>query len=86
MFITYNIIGGIVWGAGVTLLGYLLGQISFIADNIDIIFLGIVFVSVIPIITEVGKRVLSSRRAKNGEAPAAETEAATMPINRIDSK
>ncbi|BDB62176.1 membrane protein [Rhodococcus sp. RDE2] len=87
VFITYNVLGGIVWGSGVTLLGYLLGQITFIADNIDIIFLGIVFVSVIPIITEVGKRVLSSRRAaKNGEAPAAETEAATMPINRIESK
>ncbi|MBS9375518.1 VTT domain-containing protein [Rhodococcus sp. B50] len=86
VFITYNIIGGIVWGAGVTLLGYLLGQIGFIADNIDIIFLGIVFVSVIPIITEVGKRVLSARRAKNAQTPAAEVDDATMPINRIESK
>lgn len=63
VFFTYNIIGGIVWGAGVTLLGYFLGQIQFIADNIDYIFIGIVLVSVIPIILEVGKRYLASRKA-----------------------
>ena len=45
-FITYNVVGGIVWGAGVTLLGYLLGQIAFIRENVDIIFLLIVAVSV----------------------------------------
>ena len=51
------------WGAGVTLLGYLLGQIAFIRDNVDLIFILIVFVSVVPIIIEVGKRLLASRRA-----------------------
>lgn len=72
-FITYNIIGGIVWGAGVTLLGYWLGQITFIQQNIDIIFIGIVFVSVIPIIIEVGKRFLASRKgaAASTAAPTA---------------
>jgi membrane-associated protein len=63
VFLTYNIVGGIVWGAGVTLLGYLLGQIAFIRDNVDLIFILIVFVSVVPIIIEVGKRLLASRRA-----------------------
>ncbi len=62
-FITYNVIGGIVWGAGVTLLGFWLGQIQFIADNIDYIFIGIVLVSVVPIIVEVGKRYFGSRKA-----------------------
>ncbi|MGN5236310.1 MULTISPECIES: VTT domain-containing protein [unclassified Rhodococcus (in: high G+C Gram-positive bacteria)] len=77
VFITYNVIGGIVWGAGVTLLGYLLGQISFIADNVDIIFLLIVFVSVLPIISEVGKRLLASRKNAGGEGTtAAETASA----------
>ncbi len=69
LFLTYNVVGGILWGAGVTLLGYLLGQIEFIRDNVDIIFLLIVFVSVLPIIIEVGKRVLKARR---GETPAPE--------------
>lgn len=49
VFLTYNIIGGIVWSVGVTLLGYVLGSI---VPNIDQILLpllfGIVFISIIP--------------------------------------
>lgn len=65
VFLTYNILGAVVWGAGVTLLGYLLGQIGFIRDHVDLIFVVIVFVSVVPIAIEVGKRVVSSRRTSD---------------------
>lgn len=82
VFITYNVIGGIVWGAGVTLLGYLLGQITFIADNVDYIFLLIVFVSVLPILNEVVKRFLASRRSPAAAAAVDDSEPATMPIPR----
>lgn len=71
VFLTYNIIGAIVWGAGVTLLGYLLGQIGFIRDNVDVIFLIIVFVSVIPIMVEIVKRYTASRKSR----PAADNPA-----------
>ncbi|GAC68168.1 VTT domain-containing protein, partial [Gordonia soli] len=62
VFLTYNIVGAVAWGAGITLLGYFLGQIAFIRDNVDIIFLLIVFISVLPIISEVIKRIRKSRR------------------------
>ncbi|MDY6810422.1 MAG: VTT domain-containing protein [Actinomycetota bacterium] len=62
VFLVYNVAGAIVWGAGVTLLGFFLGQIAVIRDNIDLIFLLIVFISVVPIIIEVTKRFLRSRR------------------------
>lgn len=68
VFITYNIVGAILWGCGVTLLGYFLGQIQFIADNVDLIFILIVLVSVIPILTEVYKRWRKSG-AKIDETP-----------------
>ncbi|WP_430335746.1 VTT domain-containing protein [Rhodococcus sp. ACT016] len=77
-FITYNVIGGIIWGAGVTLLGYFLGQIQFIADNIDLIFILIVLVSVVPIIVEVGKRYVGSRKAAGTEI-VDNTESVTAP-------
>lgn len=80
VFIVYNVLGGIVWGAGVTLLGYLLGQITFIAENIDYIFLLIVLVSVVPILSEIGKRLLASRRGK-----AEADDEATKPITRIEA-
>ena len=31
-FVAYNVVGGVLWGAGVVLLGYFLGRIEFIAD------------------------------------------------------
>ena len=75
IFLTYNVVGAILWGAGVTLLGYFLGQSAFIRDNVDYIFLLIVFVSVLPIISEVAKRVLRSRRAIVEEPVASPTPA-----------
>jgi membrane-associated protein len=39
-FVTYNIVGGVLWGAGVVLLGYFLGGIAFVADNVEPIILG----------------------------------------------
>ncbi|NIL78816.1 VTT domain-containing protein [Rhodococcus sp. B10] len=68
IFVTYNIVGGVVWGAGVTLLGYFLGQIAFIRDNVDIIFIIIVLVSVLPIAIEVGKRFVKARKTPLSEA------------------
>jgi membrane-associated protein len=68
IFVTYNVVGGVVWGAGVTLLGYFLGQIAFIRDHVDIIFVIIVLVSVLPIIIEVGKRMIKARKTPLSEA------------------
>ncbi|MFJ3798546.1 DedA family protein [Streptomyces sp. NPDC090088] len=51
-FLTFNVIGGILWGAGVTLLGSWLGKIDFVKNNIEAILILIVLVSVVPIIIE----------------------------------
>ncbi len=68
LFLTYNVVGGILWGAGVTMLGYLLGQIDFIREHVDIIFIIIVLVSVLPIVIEVGKRMIKARKTPLAEA------------------
>jgi len=51
-FATYSAVGAVLWGTGVTLLGYWLGQITLIRDNIDLIAVGIVLVSVVPMVVE----------------------------------
>lgn len=51
-FVTYSAIGGFLWVAGVTLAGYFLGTIPFVKDNIELILIGVVLVSVIPIVIE----------------------------------
>ena len=68
-FVTYNILGGVLWGAGVVLLGYFLGQIQFVADNIEPIILLIVALSVLPIVLEV---LRARREHRAGPPPAAE--------------
>ncbi|WP_220471975.1 VTT domain-containing protein [Tomitella gaofuii] len=75
-FITYNVIGGVVWGAGVTLLGYFLGQVAFIRDNVDYIFILIVLVSVVPLFIEGIKRYRANRASG---ATAADEQAADEP-------
>ena len=51
-FVAYNAIGGVAWSCGVTILGYFLGQIAFVKSNIELILIGIVAVSVIPVVIE----------------------------------
>jgi membrane-associated protein len=54
----YSTIGGILWATGVTLLGYYLGNIPFVKDHIELILIGIVALSIIPI----GFRTFRHRR------------------------
>jgi membrane-associated protein len=51
-FLTFNAIGGVAWGCGVTTLGYFLGQIDFVKANIEFIIIAIVLISTLPILFE----------------------------------
>jgi membrane-associated protein len=65
-FILFNLIGGLLWGCGVTLLGYFLGQVAFVRSHIELILIGIVALSFIPI----GIELLRARR-RAAKAPTA---------------
>jgi membrane-associated protein len=54
-FVTYNIIGGTLWALGVTLLGYFLGQVEVIEQNLELAILAIVAISALPIVIELVK-------------------------------
>jgi membrane-associated protein len=54
-FTLWNVVGGVLWGVGVTLLGYFLGQVSFIGKNLEIFALIVVLISVTPIALEIRK-------------------------------
>lgn len=48
-FFTYNIIGGLLWAVGITLLGYILGNtVPGVKEHIDIIIIAIIILSVLP--------------------------------------
>lgn len=69
-FLTFNVIGGVLWGAGVTLLGSWLGKHALVRDHIETILILIVLVSVIPIAIE----FLRARSKARNAPPAQENQ------------
>lgn len=51
-FLLYNILGGALWVLSMTLAGYFLGEIPFVKERFELIVLGLVFVSVLPMVIE----------------------------------
>ena len=51
-FALYNITGGIIWVGICTLAGYAFGNVPIVRDNFTLVALGIVFVSLLPILVE----------------------------------
>ncbi|MEO8665311.1 MAG: cytochrome O ubiquinol oxidase, partial [Ignavibacteria bacterium] len=49
-FITYNITGGVLWVASMTLLGYFFGNIPFIKRNFEYVIIGVIILSVLPVV------------------------------------
>ena len=47
-FISYTAIGGVIWACGVTIAGYFLGNVSFIKNNIELVLVLIVLLSLLP--------------------------------------
>jgi membrane-associated protein len=63
-FVTFNVIGGVIWGSGVTLAGYVLGSSIKDVDRYLLPIIGlIVAVSFLPVFLEVWKSRKASRAA-----------------------
>ena len=71
VFTLFNVIGAVIWGVGLTLLGYGLGQFEIIQKLLEPIFILIALASVTPIFIEWLKRRRAAKRA--GDAAATET-------------
>jgi membrane-associated protein len=63
-FLSFNVIGGLLWAVGVTLLGVWLGRFSFVQHNIEYILLGIIFASIAPMIIEYLRSRAELRRVR----------------------
>ena len=66
VFALYNILGAVVWGVGLILLGYWLGQFEIIQKLLEPIFIAIVLASITPMFIEWYKR---RRRSAGGVSP-----------------
>ena len=68
-FFGYSAIGAVLWATGITVLGYFLGSVPFVASNLEVILLLLVLASVLPAIVEVW-RARSNKRDPRYDEPA----------------
>jgi len=75
-FVSFNAIGALLWAVGVTWLGYALGTITFIKDNIEVLLVLLVLISVVPIAVEAWRArrraVATGGAASGGGTPSVE--------------
>jgi membrane-associated protein len=59
-FLTYNIVGGLVWIFSLSFLGFFFGELPLVKKNFSLVIFGIIFISILPIIWEFVKARLST--------------------------
>ncbi len=62
-FILYNIVGAVAWVASMMGAGMVFGQMQVVKENFELVVLGIVFVSVLPMVVEAWKARQEARQA-----------------------
>lgn len=63
LYLGFDIVGGLAWGAGMTLLGYFLGsRVPTVTDHLETIVLAILFVSLLPALFSAGRAFWNRRR------------------------
>lgn len=81
LYAAFSVVGGIVWAVGITLGGYYLGHVKFIADNVDKILVLGVLSALVVIGLPFGYKLWHGRR--NGAGSAAGERAADEPRARV---
>jgi membrane-associated protein len=51
-FITYNVVGGLLWVAIFTFMGYFFGNLPFVKKNFELVIFAIIFISLLPPVFE----------------------------------
>jgi len=69
-FVKFNSIGVVLWAGGVTWLGYFLGGLPFVSNNIEALLVLIVLASVSPVIIEVWRKRRKAARTTTVEVSA----------------
>ena len=60
-FISFSIVGNVLWVVSFSLAGYFFGNIPMVKHNFTLVVLGIIFVSLLPMIIAVVKKVLAKK-------------------------
>jgi membrane-associated protein len=86
----YNAVGALIWGAGLTFGGFLLGYIppvaAFVTEYIDVILLAAVLIAVVPTAFHYIQSTVKARKKRNAIPSDAEVEALVLDEKKFDQK
>jgi membrane-associated protein len=68
LFLGYDAVGGIAWGAGVTALGYFLGNVPLVKNHFELMILLVVVLSILPAIIPLARGLWERRRGPKPDA------------------
>ena len=63
-FITYNVVGGLLWVALFSFMGYFFGNLKAVQENFSLVIIAIVLISVMPAVIEYFKEKIKTRNAQ----------------------
>ena len=90
IYAIYSAIGGFIWVAGVTVAGYFLGQIQFIADHVDVILVGavvvVVLASAVPALLHIRSRRAGSKLSTDTSAGSPVLRAEAVLASEMDAR
>lgn len=86
VFLPFDILGGFLWGCGVTMLGAALGNFQFVQSNIELIFLFVIFLSITPAIYTAIKGAIAARNSDLPESIHPEEAADELLAGTPDEK
>ena len=73
-FLTYNVVGGILWIASFTLGGYFFGNLPFVRKNFTAVIIAIIIISVMPTVIEYMRQRRQAKAARTSLPSPAKAE------------
>jgi membrane-associated protein len=61
IFLRFNVIGGVSWVLGLTLLGYFFGNLTIVRENFETVIFGIIGLSLLPMLIAIVKEKMVKR-------------------------
>ena len=71
-FITYNVVGGILWVAICLFAGFFFGNLPFVKQNFSVVIIAIIVISVLPGVYEFARHKMDARRRRAAALAAAD--------------
>src|SRR5690606_41292962 len=69
-FALYNVLGGTLWVAGLSTIGYLFGNTAWVKEHFEWVTLAMIVIPGLPAVFEVSRHMLRTRRERRARLPA----------------